>query len=82
MVYAYTYREILLLLAQASRHYISPRHYVQFAFSIEATRACFRFHTLDVEVDTDRRLEQSGGPCEPQSTRVIIELTYDIQFAL
>jgi len=68
-VYAHTYREILLLLAQASRYYISPRRYVQFAFSIEVTRARFRFHTLDVEVDTDRRLEQFSGPCRSRSTR-------------
>jgi len=68
-VYAHTYREILLLLAQASRYYISPRRYVQFAFSIEVTRARFRFHTLDVEVDTDRRLEQFSGTCRSRSTR-------------
>lgn len=56
-VYAHTYHEILLLLAQTSRYYIPSRRYVQFAFSIEMTRARFRFHTLDVEVDMNRRLE-------------------------
>ena len=30
--------------------------YVQFAFSIEVTRARFRFHTLNMEVDMDRRV--------------------------
>lgn len=52
---------------------------MQFAFSIEATRARFRFHTLDVEVDTDRR----NSPTDlADLERMIIELTYDIQFAL